>query len=91
MDSPLGYNFPHPLPSEFNVCILGYTKEVVYAFFTFVANKMAVLLSFTVIYRGRHIQLLKQQPTSKVINTILAGQALYRVIDALRDAQIMCA
>ena len=33
MEAPLGYNFPHPLPSEFNVCILGYTKKVVYACF----------------------------------------------------------
>ena len=25
----LGYIFPHPLPSELNICILGYTKKLV--------------------------------------------------------------
>ena len=34
--------------------------------FTFVSNKMSVLLSFMVIYRSRHNQLLKQQAISKV-------------------------
>ena len=33
--------------------------------FTFFSNKLAVLLSFTVIYRGWHIQLLKQQAKSR--------------------------
>ena len=29
----MGYIFPHHLPSELNVCILGYTKKLAYAFF----------------------------------------------------------
>ena len=32
--------------------------------FTFFVNKLAVLLSFTVIYRRRHVQLLKQRAKS---------------------------
>ena len=61
----LGSLFLHPLPSELNVCILGYTKKLVYACFHICFNKLAVLLSFTVIYRRRHIQLLKEANSQK--------------------------
>ena len=55
--------------------------------FAFVSNKLAVLL-----YRRRHIQLLKQQATKILYSRdgTAVARARHRVTCALRDAQIIC-
>ena len=54
----LGYIFPHHLHFEI------YQETCLDFILHFFSNKLAILLSFTVIYRRRHIQLLKQQAKS---------------------------
>ena len=84
----LGYIFPHPIPSELNVCISGYTKKLVYAWFYifFLINWPFCFLSRSFTEGG----ISNFETTSKVMNIVLMGRAVYRVIYALRDAQIMC-
>ena len=69
MESPLGWVTFFPIPSllssTFAFWDIRRNLPTLVFIFTFASNTMAVLLSFTVIYRGRHIRLLKQQARSR--------------------------
>ena len=78
MVSPFGWVTFFPIPSLMSA-FWDIRRNSSTLVFTFVSNKLAVLLSFTVIYRRWHFHLLKQQVKSR--------EGLY----ALRDSQIMYA
>ena len=67
MESPFGWVTFFPIPSLLSSTFVFWDirRNLSTLVFTFVSNKMAVLLSFTVIYKGRHIRLLKQQARSR--------------------------
>ena len=56
MESPFGWVTFFPIPS-----LVDLRRNLSRLDFTFFPNKLAILLSFAIIYRRRHVQLLKQQ------------------------------